>query len=76
MSSPTTIPPGVFYNALCALVNMSERPQFNIKRIVPTCRQIAEVTCKKLDIYDAKMRRHLTNRLVQYGLENIEVYHV
>lgn len=55
---------------------MSEKPTFRVSKITNTCKQIASVTCKKVDIADKKMVRHLTNRLVQYGLENIEVYHV
>ena len=76
MSSTTTIPPGVFYLALTSLMAMSERPTFKVKQINVTCRAVAESICRRLEIQDDKLKRHLTNRLVSYGLENLDVYHV
>jgi len=76
MSPYITIPPGVFYLALTSLVAMSERPTFKVKQINSTCRSIAESVCRKLEIGDTKLKRHLTNRLVSYGLENLDVFRV
>lgn len=71
MSHTHPIPKGIIYLAITSLVAMSERETFKVRNLTNTCKQIAAVTCKKLDITDRRMMRCLTNRLVSYAHENV-----